>query len=123
MPQFTATRRVKHSATDMFDLVADVEAYPGFVPLCESLVVRTRRQDGDREILVATMTVAYKFVHETFTSRVTLDRSNLQILVEYLEGDDRQCQGDRRECGRVGMQSREPSGVPADQPDRYRPCR
>ena len=38
------------------------------------------------EILIADMTVAYKFVRETFTSRVTLDRPNLQILVEYLEG-------------------------------------
>jgi coenzyme Q-binding protein COQ10 len=32
------------------------------------------------------MTVAYKFVRETFTSRVTLDRPNLHILVEYLQG-------------------------------------
>jgi coenzyme Q-binding protein COQ10 len=32
------------------------------------------------------MTVAYKLVRETFTSRVTLDRPNLEILVEYLEG-------------------------------------
>jgi coenzyme Q-binding protein COQ10 len=32
------------------------------------------------------MTVAYKFIHETFTSRVTLDRAKLEILVEYLEG-------------------------------------
>ena len=32
------------------------------------------------------MTVAYKLVRETFTSRVTLDRPNLKILVEYLEG-------------------------------------
>ena len=32
------------------------------------------------------MTVAYKLVRETFTSRVTLDRANLQVLVEYLEG-------------------------------------
>ena len=38
------------------------------------------------EIIVADMTVAYKFVRETFSSRVTLDRPNLQILVEYLEG-------------------------------------
>ena len=35
---------------------------------------------------MADMTVAYKLVRETFTSRVTLDRANLQILVEYLEG-------------------------------------
>ena len=37
-------------------------------------------------MLVAEMTVAYKLISETFTSRVTLDRPNLQILVEYLEG-------------------------------------
>jgi coenzyme Q-binding protein COQ10 len=32
------------------------------------------------------MTVAYKFVRETFTSKVTLDRPNLKILVTYLDG-------------------------------------
>jgi coenzyme Q-binding protein COQ10 len=86
MPQFTTTRRVKHSATDMFDLVANVEAYPGFVPLCESLVIRSRREDGDREILVATMTVAYKFIRESFTTKVVLDRPALTIRAEYLDG-------------------------------------
>jgi coenzyme Q-binding protein COQ10 len=87
MPQFSTTRRVKHSAADMFDLVADVEHYPQFVPLCKSLNMRKRTQDGEgRDVIVADMTVAYKFIRETFTSRVTLDRKNLQILVEYLEG-------------------------------------
>jgi coenzyme Q-binding protein COQ10 len=71
----------------MFDLVADVERYPEFVPLCRSLKVKNRLpQPEGVEILTADMTVAYKFVRETFTSRVTLDRPNLQILVEYLEG-------------------------------------
>jgi coenzyme Q-binding protein COQ10 len=51
------------------------------------LTVRRRSQDGEgRDIIVADMTVAYKFIRETFTSRVTLDRPNLTILVEYLEG-------------------------------------
>jgi coenzyme Q-binding protein COQ10 len=87
MPRFTTRRAVRHSAGDMFDLVADVERYPQFVPLCSKLTVRDRiRKSPDVEILVANMTVAYKFVRETFTSRVTLDRPNLQILVEYLEG-------------------------------------
>src|SRR5713101_2672388 len=71
----------------MYDLVADVERYPEFVPLCRSLKVRKRIPEPEGvEILVADMTIAYKFVHEAFTSRVTLDRSNLHILVEYLEG-------------------------------------
>jgi coenzyme Q-binding protein COQ10 len=87
MPQFTTTRRVAHSASDMFDLVADVEHYPEFVPLCRSLHVRRRTQDGEgRDVIVADMTIAYKIVRETFTSRVTLDRPKREILVEYLEG-------------------------------------
>ena len=32
------------------------------------------------------MTVAYKLLRESFTSRVTLDRARLTILVEYLDG-------------------------------------
>ena len=87
MPQFSTKRHVRHSAAQMFDLVADVERYPEFVPLCRSLKVRQRIPEPEGvEILVANMTVAYKFIHETFTSRVTLDRPNLQILVEYLDG-------------------------------------
>ena len=87
MPQFTTTRRLRHSAAEMFDLVADVERYPDFVPLCSSLKVRRRIEGSEgAQILVADMTVAYKLIHESFVSRVTLDRPNLQILVEYLEG-------------------------------------
>ena len=87
MPQFSTTRRVRHRASDMFDLVADVEHYPEFVPMCQALRVKSRvtRDDGN-EVLVADMTVAYKVIRETFTSRVTLERPKLQILVEYLNG-------------------------------------
>lgn len=90
MPQFSTTRRVHHSAAKMFALVADVEHYPEFVPLCQSLRVRKRLQEGGKDVIVADMTVAYKLIRETFTSRVTLDRPNMEILVEYLEGPFRQ---------------------------------
>jgi coenzyme Q-binding protein COQ10 len=87
MPEFTTRRRVRHTAADMFDLVADVERYPEFVPLCRELKVRKRTLGPEGvEVLVADMTVAFKLIRETFTSRVTLDRPNLQVLVEYLEG-------------------------------------
>ena len=87
MPTFTTKRKVRHSAGEMFDLVADVERYPEFVPLCRDLKVRQRDSKGEGvEIVVADMTVAYKLVRESFRSRVTLDRPNLQILVEYLQG-------------------------------------
>jgi len=70
----------------MFNLVADVEKYPKFVPLCSALTVKSRAEKDGRTILVADMTVAYKIIRETFTSRVTLDRQGLKILVEYLNG-------------------------------------
>ena len=58
MPSFKTTRRVRHSADKMFDLVADVERYPEFVPLCQSLRVR-RRAPGSQaaEILLCDMAV------------------------------------------------------------------
>lgn len=87
MPRFSSKRRVNHSASEMFDLVADVERYPEFVPLCSALKVRQRMPKPDgTEVLVADMTVSFKLVRESFTSRVTLDRANLKILVEYLQG-------------------------------------
>src|SRR6266849_3455784 len=74
MPQFSSKRRVHHSAPRMFDLVADVERYPEFVPLCRSLKIRQRTPKPDgTEIVIADMTVSFKLVREAFTSRVTLD--------------------------------------------------
>jgi coenzyme Q-binding protein COQ10 len=87
MPRFSSKRRVRHTASQMFDLVADVECYPEFVPLCQSLKIRQRTPKPDgTEIVIADMTVSFKLVRESFTSRVTLDRPNLKIMVEYLKG-------------------------------------
>jgi coenzyme Q-binding protein COQ10 len=71
----------------MFELVADVERYPEFLPLCDSLRVIRRSQSGEGiETLVAAMSVGFKAVRESFTSRVTLDRPRMRIFVEYVDG-------------------------------------
>jgi coenzyme Q-binding protein COQ10 len=87
MPRFQSRRRVAHSAEQMFALVADVERYPEFVPLCKALTVRRREKLTDgREKLIADMTVSFKLVRETFTSEVILDRVGRLISVRYLSG-------------------------------------
>jgi coenzyme Q-binding protein COQ10 len=87
MPQFSTKRRVRHAATDMFDLVADVDKYPQFVPFCRSMRVRKRGEDArGRPTIVCEMTIAYKMIHETFTTLVTLDRTEREIIVDYLRG-------------------------------------
>ena len=87
MPSFRVTRRVRHSAEQMYDLVADVERYPEFLPLCESLRV-IRRQDNPEggQVLVAEMGVGYKAIRERFTTRVSLDPGARKIVAEYIDG-------------------------------------
>jgi coenzyme Q-binding protein COQ10 len=87
MPTFRTTRPVQHTPAQMFALVADVERYPEFLPLCEDLRIMRRVQSGEGiETLVATMVVGYKAIRESFTTRVTLDDPRLRIQVEYIDG-------------------------------------
>ena len=86
MPSFDTTRRVQHTAMQMFDLVSDVEAYPQFLPLCTGLRVIQRSCEGDMRVFVAEMQVGYKAIRETFKTRVTCDRATQHILVEYIDG-------------------------------------
>ena len=86
MPQFDTLRHVRHGADEMFALVADVEKYPQFLPLCEALSVRSRRERDGQTVLVADMTVGYKAIRETFTSQVHLKPSDRLIGVAYLDG-------------------------------------
>ena len=60
MPTFSTTRRVAFTPRQMFDLVADVERYPQFLPLCEGLTVRKREGAGENQVLICEMTVGYQ---------------------------------------------------------------
>jgi coenzyme Q-binding protein COQ10 len=93
MPRFETTRTVRHSPETMFNLVADIERYPEFVPMCESLRIRRRTSDErGRETLLADMSIGYKVIRETFTTKVILDHAAgsrdepARILVSYIDG-------------------------------------
>jgi coenzyme Q-binding protein COQ10 len=86
LPSFETTRHVPFSAAQMIAVVAEVERYPQFLPLCEGLAVRSREERGGETVLVATMTVGYGAIRESFTSRVTLRPARSEIAVAYLDG-------------------------------------
>jgi len=86
MPQFETRRIVRHTPKQMFDLVADVESYPQFLPLCEALNVRSRKERDEKLLMVADMTVGYKAIRETFTTQVLLNAPELIIDVKYIDG-------------------------------------
>lgn len=71
----------------MYDLVADVERYPEFLPWCSSARVRSRlRQDDGTEIMPADLVISFGVFRERFGSRVLLDPKARRIDTEYLDG-------------------------------------
>jgi coenzyme Q-binding protein COQ10 len=86
MPSFQTTRHVTFTARQMFALVADVERYPEFLPLCTGLSVLSRQTVGEGEELTARMNIGYKAISESFTTRVLTKPNDLKIDVSYLNG-------------------------------------
>ena len=86
MHVYETKHAIAHSADDMFALVADVESYPKFLPLCEALQLKRRERREGKEVLIATMVVGYKLIRESFTTEVMLDPGDRTILVQHLDG-------------------------------------
>ena len=86
MPTFETKRRVPFTAQQMYAVVADVEHYPEFLPMCTGLRITSRQETAEGTVLVATMSVGYKAIRESFTTRVTLNPSVPRVDVSYLNG-------------------------------------
>ncbi len=86
MPSFETQRAVPFTPNQMFEIVADVEQYPLFLPLCEALHIESRDNTGDVITLIATMEVGYKAIRERFTTKVKLTPAAPRIDVSYLDG-------------------------------------
>ncbi|MBN3866392.1 type II toxin-antitoxin system RatA family toxin [Gluconobacter kondonii] len=81
MPTHAEQRLIAYTPDQLFDLVADVEKYPQFLPWCVKASIRTQTEQE----LVADLTIGFGPFRETFTSRVTLERPS-RIRVRYEKG-------------------------------------
>ncbi|MEQ8177464.1 MAG: type II toxin-antitoxin system RatA family toxin [Amphiplicatus sp.] len=77
---------VSYSAAEMFDLVADVERYPEFLPHCVALRILSQDIVDGAGTLTAEMIVAYGAFRERFKSHVRLNQTSLTIEARYLDG-------------------------------------
>lgn len=90
MPNHRDSRNLPYSARQMYDLVADIESYPQFLPWNSAARIRTRttRADGAEEI-AADLVISFKVFRERFGSRVVLwpEQDGVwKIDTEYLDG-------------------------------------
>lgn len=81
MPTHAERKIVQYTPEQLFDLVADVDQYPRFLPWCVASRVRSRSET----LLVADLTIGFGPFRESFTSRVTLDRPS-RVTVKYENG-------------------------------------
>jgi ribosome-associated toxin RatA of RatAB toxin-antitoxin module len=65
MKRITRSAIVPHSARAMYDLVEDIESYPGFLPWCVDAKVHERSEGETR----ATLTVRLAGLRQSFTTR------------------------------------------------------
>ena len=86
MPTHTEKRIMPYTAKQMYDLVADVETYPDFLPWCAATRIRKVTKDSHNTITEADLIIAFKVFRERFGSRVTLKAEKFSIDVEYLDG-------------------------------------
>ncbi len=72
MPVHNETQILPYTPAQLFDLVADIERYPEFLPWCRAARVLERTDDG----MLAELVIAFNHLSERYTSRVTLSRPN-----------------------------------------------
>ena len=86
MPTHSENRFMPYTAQQMYDLVADVNSYPKFLPWCAAARVRQTTQQGEATVMDADLVISFKVFRERFGSRVTLWPEQQKIDTEYLDG-------------------------------------
>lgn len=96
MAQHKELKYLPYHPDQIFDLVADVERYPEFLPWCERLALLSRETRDMQERLIAEMTVSFNVYRERFRTEVLLDREARTIEVTYLDGPFKYLENDWR---------------------------
>ncbi|EAR51699.1 aromatic-rich family protein [Oceanicola granulosus HTCC2516] len=85
MPKHHETRVLPYTPDQMYDLVADVESYPEFLPWTAAARVTSREEAGDHTVMHADLVISFKVFRERFSSKVTLYPKH-QIDTAYIDG-------------------------------------
>jgi len=86
MTTHSETRTLPYTARQMYELVADVPEYPGFLPWCSAARILGVTRCGERDVMDAELVISFKAFRERFRSRVTLWPEAGKIHTEYIDG-------------------------------------
>ena len=75
-------RIIKHTPSNLFKLVSDVQRYPEFLPWCLGARVRKNLKNNFEADLI----IGFKIYKEIYSSEISLDNINKKIIVNYKDG-------------------------------------
>ena len=81
MPRHEDRRVLPYTPEFIFDIVADVGAYPEFLPWCTGARIYRKKENE----FYSDVGIGYKMFRESWTSRVILDRPH-KIVSQYIRG-------------------------------------
>lgn len=86
MPKASVKRIIDKKKDKLIEFVLDIEKYPEFIPFCLGSKVYERKEEGDKILIIADLTIGKGPFNDTYKSDVRFDKKTDTISVTNIEG-------------------------------------
>ena len=86
MPKASVKRVINKKKDKLIEFVLDIEKYPQFIPFCLASKVYERKNEGDKILIIADLTIGKGPFSDTYKSDVRFNEKNDTIKVTNIDG-------------------------------------
>ena len=86
MPKASVKRVINKKKDKLIEFVLDIEKYPEFIPFCLDSKVYERKNEGDKILIIADLTIGKGPFSDTYKSDVRFNKKNDTINVTNIDG-------------------------------------
>ena len=86
MPKASVKRIIDKKKDKLIEFVLDIEKYPEFIPFCLGSRVYERKEEEDKILIIADLTIGKGPFNDTYKSDVRFDKKTDTIHVTNIEG-------------------------------------
>ena len=86
MPKASVKRIINKKKDKLIEFVLDIEKYPQFIPFCLASKVYERKNEGDKILIIADLTIGKGPFSDTYKSDVRFNKKNDTINVTNIDG-------------------------------------
>ena len=86
MPKASVKRIIDKKKDQLIEFVLDIEKYPEFIPFCLGSKVYDRKEENNKILIIADLTIGNGAFSDTYKSDVRFNKNDDTINVTNLEG-------------------------------------